>query len=214
MHPFPPPTARLAGAAAALLGALALAPLHAQERPADTRAPLVEVERAGERPAGATQDFVARVTDDRALENVTLYHRREGESAYGRAPMRPLGAGDRFGATLPTDPDDLRPIEYYVQALDGTGNRTVSGFAFDPLRRLLRAAPGALAGGPPPVTAEPDARVPEPDAGGTRWWAVALGVLAVGAVAALANGGDDGGGSDDATGTVPLTVDLPEPVTR
>ena len=183
--------------------ALALSPLHAQERAADTRAPLVEVDVLRSGTADRVQTFTALVTDDRSLDAVTLHHRRAGTVPFGRAAMNALGPDGRFGVSLPTDPDDLRDIEYYVQALDESGNRTVSGFAFDPLVRRLLPRDPALAAAP-----AADERPSVVSSGGTRWWALALGVLAVGAFVSLS--GDDGGGGD----TVPLTIDLPEPDAR
>jgi len=187
------------GLAAALVGALVLAPLHAQERPADTRAPIIEIESLGESTADATQTFTAQVADDRELAGVSLHHRRAGQQPFARVPMPALGANGYYGVSLTTDPDDLRPIEYYVQAIDETGNRTVNGFAFDPLVRTLLPRAGATAAPVPPDDA------PIESSGRPRWWAVALGVLAVGALVSLA--GSDGGDED----TVPLVIDLPEP---
>ena len=190
----------LAAAGAVLI----LTPLHAQERATDTRAPLVEVDVLPAGTADEVQTFSARVTDDRTLDAVTLHYRRAGAVPFERAAMSALDGGNRFGVALPTDPEDLRDIEYYVQALDESGNRTVSGFAFDPLVRRLSARDPALTAAP----ATTDGRPPAVSSGGTRWWALALGVLAVGAFVSLS--GDDGGGGD----TVPLTIDLPEPDAR
>lgn len=203
MQTRPPPAGRVAGLAAALLAVLALSPLQAQERTPDTRAPLIVIETLEEAAADTTQTFGARVSDDRALAGVALYHRREGQEAFVRTPMRPRGASGDFAVAVPTDPEDLRPIEYYLQALDESGNRTVSGFAFDPLVRRLRPGEPRAAAAPEP------AAPPIASSGNARWWTLALGVLAVGTLAALA---DDGGG--DGGDTVPLTVDLPAPDAR
>lgn len=200
------PATRLPCLAAALLAALALTPLHAQQQGPDTRAPVIEIETLDESTADATQTFTAQVADDRELAGVTFHHRRAGQQPFARVPMRALGDSDYYGISLPTDPDDLRSIEYYVQALDESGNRTVSGFAFDPHVRTLR--PQVVAAAPPPPE-----RQPAETSGSRRWWAVALGVLAVGAVVSLA-GSDDGGGGGGGGDTVPLTVDLSEPVAR
>ena len=195
---------------AALVGGLPMAPLHAQQSGPDVDAPVIEVERLDETPAGEFQVFGAQVADDRELRSVTLHHRREGERPFAVLPMQALDSAGRYTVSVPTDPDDLRSIEYYVQALDESGNRTVSGFAFDPLRRVLTSsgAPAALASRAP----EP-APSPTVSSGRTRWWTVALGVVAVGALASLAGGGgggEDGGGA----GTVPLSLDIQTPASR
>ena len=186
---------------------------------ADVEPPVIELEALDEVRAADSQVFTAQVVDDRGLRDVRLYHRRAGKQAFEAATMRAVGDSAFHSVTLATDPADLRAIEYYVQARDGGGNRSVAGFAFEPfVRRLTPAAPAPLARAP----ATPDAAgsaepAPARDAGPSlgskvRWWHVALGVVAAGTLAALAGG--DGGGSDG-TGTseetVPLTVTLGEP---
>jgi len=176
---------------------------------ADSTAPVVDVEVITGTIVDTVQTFAVLATDDRAIAGVTLYHRREGEQAFTGVPMRPVGADGRYGISLPTDATDRRTIEYYVQALDESGNRTVSGFAFDPLRRELRSSPAAIAARPPLE----ESSSPESSSNRPRWWAVVLGLVAVGAIVSLT--GDEGGGGGDDTGTtVPLTIDLPEPVIR
>lgn len=203
-----PMTRSLPFVVALLTGGATLAPLHAESVVPDTRAPHIELEALTESAADRSQVFTAQVSDDRALESVTLHHRRDGTQPFARATMSPLGDTGYYSVSLPTDPDDLRAIEYYVQALDGNGNRTVEGYAFDPFRRtLLPAAPLAVDG----RNAEPAERTAAGDASlQRRWWAVALGIVAVGAIAALAGGGgsDDSGGGE---GTVPPAVDAQEP---
>ena len=188
---------------------------------ADVEPPVIELETLDEVRAADSQVFTAQVVDDRGLRDVRLYHRRAGKQAFEAATMRAVGDSAFHSVTLATDPADLRAIEYYVQARDGGGNRSVAGFAFEPfVRRLTPAAPAPLARAP----ATPDAAgsaepAPARDAGPSlgsrvRWWHVALGVVAAGTLAALAGGGG-GGGSDgvaDTGETVPLTITLGEPV--
>ena len=203
---------------------IALGVARAQDVAADVEPPVIELEALGESTAAESQVFTAQVVDDIGLRDVLLYHRRAGDVPFRSAPMRPVGTSAFHSATLETDPADLRDIEYYVQARDGGGNRSVAGFAFEPFVRRL--SPGALAR--VPVTSVPaDRRTGGPVARtapgdgpaiGTkvRWWHVALGVVAVGSLAALAGG--DGGGSDgaelpagDGSPTVPFTINLGEP---
>ena len=191
---------------------------------ADVEPPVIELETLDEAAAAESQVFTAQVVDDVGLRDVLLYHRRAGDVPFRSAPMRPVGTSAFHSVTLETDPADLRDIEYYVQARDGGGNRSVAGFAFEPFVRRL--TPGALARVPvTPVPADrraggPVARTASEDgpAIGTkvRWWHVALGVVAVGSLAALA-GGDDGGSggtelpAGDGSPTVPFTINLGEP---
>ena len=195
----------------------------------DAEPPVIELEALDEAVAGDSQVFTAQVADDVGLEDVRLYHRRAGDVPFASATMRPVGTSAFHSVTLPTDPDDLRDIEYYVQARDGGGNRSVAGFAFEPFVRTLSApAPDAPLAGVPVTSVPADRRMDAstaraasdtgPSTGSrVRWWQVALGVVAVGSLAALAGGGDSDGGAtpagDGAPGgtTVPLTVNLGEP---
>jgi len=201
-------------------------PVLAQSGRPDVEPPIIELEEVVESFADRSQVFTAQVVDNLTLGKVTLHYRRNLSDPFVRINMTPLGSSGFFSATVNTEPADLRRFEYYVQALDDAGNRTVYGFAFDPLRRDILSRNnarivgesanegGRLAGssggdaailagtagasGPP---------VPAVGSGRQKWWAIALGVVAVGAVAALA--ADDGGGSGG--DTVPLRVQLQEP---
>ncbi|MGQ7848447.1 hypothetical protein ACUNV4_28375 [Granulosicoccus sp. 3-233] len=172
--------------------------VHAQS--VDTVAPIIELEELTEGIADRTQVFTAQVAEDNTLDNVTLYYRREGQLPFTPAPMEALGNTGYYSVSIPTDFNDLRTIEYYVQAIDTTGNRTVSGFAFDPYQRTLSAPVSPISGNQeaaPEVAAQE--RIPLLK---RRWVQITLGVLAVGAVASLVS--DDGEDSE----VVPLTFSL------
>lgn len=165
----------------------------------DTRSPLIELEAVAESQADNSQVFTAQVVDDRLLKDVILYHRREGQQAFSPTIMNPIGETAYFTVSIETDPSDLRTIQYYIQARDEGGNRTVQGYAFDPYNRELIAN-----------TAIINAQVVEPveatsTKGGIRWWHIAVGVVLAGALASTA-GGSSGGSSDD--GSVPLTISV------
>ena len=172
--------------------------VHAQ--PVDSVAPIIELEELTEGIADRSQVFTAQVAEDNTLDDVTLYYRREGQLPFTPAPMEALGTTGYYSVSIPTDFNDLRTIEYYVQAIDTTGNRTVSGFAFDPYQRTL-SAPAT------PITTN-ERSVPEQSTDNRlpllkrRWVQITLGVLAVGAIASLAS--DDGEDSE----VVPLTFSL------
>jgi len=172
----------------------------AQSSP-DTRSPVIELEAVAQSQADSSQVFTAQVVDDRLLKDVILYHRRDGQQAFSPTPMTPLGDSAYFTASIPTEPDDLRAIQYYVQARDEGGNRTVEGYAFDPYTRVLIANSAVIS------TPEPVPAAQTETSSGIRWWHVALGVVLVGAIASAAGGSSSGGGSSG-DGTVPLTVTL------
>ena len=172
--------------------------VHAQD--VDIVAPIIELEELAEGVADRSQVFTAQVAEDNTLDSVTLYYRREGQLPFTPAPMEALGSTGYYSVSIPTDFNDLRTIEYYVQAIDSTGNRTVSGFAFDPYQRTLSPS-GTPISTSQNTPAEPsqENRIPLLK---RRWVQVTLGVLAVGVVASLVS--DDGDDSE----VVPLTFSL------
>lgn len=189
-----------------LVLALALspsAPLFAQSSP-DTRSPVIELEALAESQADSAQVFTAQVADDRVLLDVILYHRRAGQQPFAKLIMKQIGDSGFFTASVATEPDDLRAIEYYVQARDEGGNRTVEGYAFDPYIRAIIPNEELITS----TVTTPETTSTSAAAGSStskiRWWHVALGVLAAGAVAAAVSGS----GSDGDDGSVPLTVTL------
>ena len=122
----------------------------------DTEPPIIELEELAEVVADSSQVFTVQVAEDGELQDVTLFYRRIGQQPYNSTDMQQLASSEFYSATIVTDAEDLRPIEYYIQARDLSGNRTVKGFAFDPFIRSL--APAAV-----PVTpAQPSVTAPAP----------------------------------------------------
>ena len=191
---------------------IAALPSFAQET--DTVAPIIELEELEDGMADRSQVFTVQIAEDVGLQDATLYYRREGQLSFTPAPMQTLGNTGFYSVSIPTDNSDLRTIEYYVQARDLAGNRTVSGFAFDPYRRTLQPSatsmqqPGSL--NETQIGSTTRSPVVTPKAGDRkttpllkrRWVQITLGVLAVGVVASLAK--DDGHDSR----VVPLTFNL------
>jgi len=189
-------------AATAFLGIAGTMPAYAQG--ADTFAPVIELEEMAESVADRTQVFTVQIAEDVLLKDATLYYRREGQLPFTPAPMDPLSDTGYFSVSIPTSTTDLRTIEYYVQARDEAGNRTVSGFAFAPYKRVLTASVDIK----PIESSSSTKSLAEPPGVNPpllkrRWVQITLGVLAVGALASLAS---DEGGSDSEV--VPLTFNL------
>lgn len=183
------------------LGLMNVETSHAQA--VDTTPPIIELEELIEGVADLSQVFTVQIAEDGLLKDATLYHRRAGQAPYTRAPMQPLGTTGYFSVTIETDPKDLRAIEYYVQARDEAGNRSVSGFAFNPYIRNLTPADPVTQRAQVGTNAEN-----QPVSGTTpllerRWFQITLGVVAVGLAASLLN--DDGG---EDTQLVPVTINL------
>lgn len=203
---------------------LATSPLNAQTTPVadanDINPPVIEMEAIDSGVAGQDQVFTALVADNDRILDVKLYYRYSGQQAYQNVLMQPLAADtDFYLATLTTEADETRAIEYYVQARDIAGNRVVEGFAFEPLFRTLTAAqtetdsnnadPVATAEPPPPAQ-------PETSSGGIKLWRIVMGVLVVGAIAGAAAASGGGGGNSGNTNTpapqtVPLTITIGTP---
>ena len=175
----------------------------------DTTPPVIVLDELANGVADSSQVFTVQINEETELQDVTLFYRRAGDQAYTSASMSPLGTRGLYTVSLSTEPSDLLDIEYYVQARDAAGNRTVSGFAFDPYVRSL--APATLANAPPAVVEEPVASAP-PSAQPTpfykrRWVQVTIGVVAVGLLAGALSIDDD----DEDTQIVPVTFTLENP---
>jgi len=181
-------------------------PLVIAQSPLDIRAPIVELVPMAEADADAAQVFTVRAADNEYLRDVTLYHRRDGQIPYQTEPMKQIGSSVYYAATVETDPTDLRSIQYYIQARDASGNRTVDGFAFDPYSRLLNENTSIAAQQELNLNSTPNVITQDSTTTSSRikWWHLALGVIAAGAIASSATSGSQNQ-SDQATLTINLT---------
>lgn len=177
----------------------------------DIEPPVIDLEETTTGVAGESQVFTALVADNQALKDVKLYYRFNGQGPFASLLMLPLSDSGYYTAKIPTTRSETRAIEYYVQARDQSGNRVVSGYAFDPLVRTLtpqqQPQPNIVAAPAEPPVADNT----NTGSGGVKWWHIALGVLAVGAIAGMS--GDSGGGGDNnGTGNgVPITLTATPP---
>ena len=110
----------------------------------DTEPPVIEMDQVEQGIAGQMQVFAVNVTDDQSLLAVLLFHRLSGEEKFNSVDMAALEGTDEFSVSIPSSADDVRDIEYFIQAEDTAGNRSIKGFTFDPLIRVM-SAPTALA---------------------------------------------------------------------
>jgi len=155
----------------------------------DIRSPVIELEVIAESTADNAQLFTAKVVEDRLLKDVLLYYRRAGQQPFTPTTMVQAGESNSYSVSLVTDPTDLRAIEYYIQARDEGGNRTVEGFAFDPYTRFLTASKtivdiaGTADTAVTPAVVTNSEPVASEATGKIRWWHIVAGVLVVGAVA-------------------------------
>lgn len=188
--------------------AMAMGPAAAQNANSaiDSTPPVIELEELADGVADSSQVFTVQIAEETELMDATLFYRRSGQEPYTPATLQPLGSSGLFTVSITTDPTDLRPIEYYIQARDTSGNRTVSGFAFDPYSRRL--APALAVQSRPQASEEQEAGMERASIETAkpfyqrRWFQVTLGVIAVGALASSLDGGDED------TQLVPLTINL------
>jgi len=174
----------------------------------DGEPPSISLERIAEGVRGETQVFSATVSDDFTVESVTLRFRFGDDTVYRAMPMQPLKGTDIYTASVETTDTDEDVLQYYVEARDGAGNRSIQGFAFDPIERRLIEPERPLAPAAGVASAPEPLRTDGMSTGRKVLYGV-LGVLAVGAVVAAA-GGDSGGSGDrplsDDPGDAPLDI--------
>jgi len=179
---------------------------YAQNELIDVEPPLIEHTVDGEMEATSRQHFVATVVDDAELDSVSLFYRFKDDPTYSTVLMKRVSYSSTYIVHIPTDPDEARDIEYYIQAIDKAGNRTVRGYAFNPLLRKIN---------PASVATESTQAQTSPsmfESIGKRKTAlyVVLGVLAVGAVVASADlNGSDPEGCPNGQCRVTVTVEQP-----
>ncbi len=187
-----------------------VAPAFAQSAtPIDLEPPLIEHEIVTEVESNIRQTFVATVVDDDELDSVRLFYRFSGELTYSSELMSRVSFSSSYIAQINTDPAIETSIEYYIQAKDKSGNRTVRGYAFNPLERNVVLSEDYLTAN----AAEPEV-VPVTDEPKTsrKTLYVVLGVLAVGLIAGLAGGSGGSGGSNCEAQGCQIDIDIAVPV--
>ena len=183
---------------------------------ADVSAPEVMHEPiSGPLPAGATHQLKATVKDNVGVDGVSLFYRRVGDSQYQRKTMlRETQDSDVFSITLGTKDLAAPGIEYYIQATDLAGNSVLYGYSFEPIKLSVVSDTGVPTAENESTFDEVSTDPKEKKKGSYKWLWIALGALAVGAVAAAASGGgggDDGGGQPSGdSGTVTISGPVPQ----
>ena len=186
-----------------LLGLLLVLPVavHAQSQTTaiDATAPVVQHEAvADEVSAGTPLTISATVTDNVAVDSVTLFYRSRGEAEYQRLAMERLGSTDIFVATLDTDAVRQPALEYYIEAADAANNLLLVGYALSPLSVDVTGATLAAT----PATQATPVIAPETEARTSGWLWVLMGLGAAALLAGSSGGG--GGGSGDVSINGPL----------
>lgn len=160
----------------------------------------------------------AKLRDVSAIEEVALHVLREDSSQFQRINLRRLEDGV-YEAVVPAESVRRPLLRYYFSAIDTFGNQRVRG-SKDALLTIAVVEPESETLPMPAVRGVTESAAGSTATGATtsgpRVWKWVLGALAVGAVAALAQGSDSGPSSDPlvtsppTTGKVTLT-DIPVP---
>lgn len=198
--------------------ALVLAPLaQVQAQFDDTEAPVLIHRQLDSGVAGELQTFLARVSDDFGVSEVTLYYRQSDTGEFNSLNMRPLlDSIGEYMIAIETSISGYAGFQYYIEAVDEAGNRTNRGFEYAPIiLPLSPPAPSVTANTTPGPIAQPGTQaaetVPGPQSDGLsiKPTTILLGLGALLAVGALVAGGSGGGGDD-----TPDTPDVnPDPST-
>jgi hypothetical protein len=178
------------------MGLFSTIPRMALAQTADINPPVIDFEAIKTGTSGDSQVFAATIVDNVGVQSVNLFYRFADDTTYRSRLMNMLGSSGIFTVTLDSleVPDNANFVQYYIEAFDGAGNRTLQGFAFDPLERQLVSVPEvavAPLGEPIPTDGLPLSR---------KIIYGALGVLIVGVLASSSGGG---GGS---SAGVPVTI--------
>jgi hypothetical protein len=170
---------------------------------ADLIAPQVIHETIKEPSApGTNQKITAVVTDNVAVQSVTLFYRSVGSKDYKRKPMK-TQESDIYSAVI--DADEMRTpgIEYYIQATDSSGNNLLHGYSFSPLLVTVSASAAATVA---TTSAGKEVNMaPKKEESSNKWLWIGLGVAAIAAAA----GGGGGGSSEPSTATLTITTTEP-----
>lgn len=187
-----------------LFSVLVLTPSVAHAQDADINPPMIQIEAVDQGVQGEVQVFSATVTDDNQIASMNLFYRLGSDADYTSVPMTVVTGTDIYTASVDTADNSNNVIQYYMEAKDLEGNRTVQGFAFDPFERALTQN-GASAGNAQ-AAAIPAANA---DTGGgtSTVRKVVYGLLAVAVIGGLvgASNSSSGGNAADA-GEVELTI--------
>ncbi len=192
-----------------LFSVLLVVPGYANAQAVDVEPPTIEHESVDQGVRGETQVFSATVADNNAISSMTLHYRFGSTTGYITVPMSPISGTSIYTASVDTANASSDLIQYYMEARDTGGNRTVQGFAFDPFERVLVDDDAAIvtdttSANPTVVAAAPRERM------STQRKIIygLLGVLVVGGLAAASSSGGSSGGSSEEQ--VDLTIFVPQ----
>lgn len=195
-------TSVFVAAAHLLLSVVMVAPglVHAQS--VDVDPPVIELEVVNEGVRGETQVFSATASDNNDISSMTLHYRLGSASNYDSVPMSQIAGTSIYTASVDTANASVDLIQYYMEARDSGGNRTVQGFAFDPFERTLVDDQTVFAEAPAETGAVVPAVVPPRMSTQRKVVYGVLAALLVGGLAAASRGSSGGGGGEETDLTI------------
>lgn len=186
---------------------ISVAPLSASAQSIDSEPPVVDFQPVDEGVLGESQVFTTTVSDNEGVSSVVLHFRLDSDSAYVAREMQVLSGTDIYTTTIETNDagEDVTSIQYFIEAKDYSGNRSLEGFAFNPVERLLSVRELATNSGNSNTSGESSSM---PSTGMSTRQKVLLGLLGVVVVGALASSSSSGGGGASEPGVdVTIVVD-------
>lgn len=180
-----------------------LTPAYAQTL--DTEPPKVGIDTVTEASRNDSQVFTITATDNQSIAFIHLHYRLSPNANYQKGTMTRVGETDLYSFTIPAASlsSAVDSVQYYIEAKDDAGNRTLQGFSFDPLERTLLDSPATLASS----NAQADASSTSLLGSLSTTQKVVIGVVGlvvVGALVSAAGGSSDDGGTG--VPTVPVTI--------
>lgn len=177
----------------------------------DTEDPVI-IHRQADSPgvAGELQTFLARVYDDVEVVEVTLYYRQSAVANYESIPMRPLlDSLGEYMIALETSVSEYPGLQYYIEAVDASGNITNRGFSYAPIILPLKAPEAATVDAAPTESSSTPVLADRSGASSpfsTSSILMGLGALLV--LGALSGGGGDGGDGGGNPGNDGITLTI------
>jgi len=158
-----------------------------------------------------------RITDDHGVFSATLFYRNSGAKEFRSLAMR-LSETDNDVYVIEIPGQDISPpkLEYYIQATDVSGNTVLRGGRLFPLSAAVESDFIPLAGTTAVAATTDDSKgLKLNDQSKSKYtWAWIAGGALLGALVAINNGKDDGGGTPPTAkpnGALVITFPNPNP---
>jgi len=143
--------------------------------------------------AGGSVEIRATITDNRRVTSTRLYYREKNQTEFMTATMSEIGEND-YSAKIPGKFVVPGGVEYFIEAVDASANRSTKGTADTPFAISVEdevAQPAVVATAAVPLY--------------KKWWVWAIAGGTIGVVAIAASSGGGGGGDGGGNGTITIS---------